>query len=205
MDFPGGSDSEEFAWNAVDLDSISGLERSPGEGNDYPLQYSCLENSMDRGAWWATVHRVTKSWTGLSNYHFHFFFKILGNNGYPIEICFFLIGTSQRNLDKLQRKKSVLLSSGKSKYLTFKTHDQDLGTFISVFNSSADNKNSFIPPMLWPYHPKVTVEILTPYGNKQMKERHFTHTSVTALCIILDHGFLSLIGTILIEWELLSF
>ena len=149
--------TEEFAWNAVDLDSIFGLERSPGEANDYPLQYSCLENSMDRGAWWATVHRVTKSWTGLSNYHFHFFFKIFGNNGYPIEICFFLIGTSQCNLDKLQRKKSVLLSSGKSKYLTFKTDDQDLGNFISVFNSSADNINSFIPPMLWPYHPKVTV------------------------------------------------
>ena len=70
MDFPRGSDRKEFACNAVDLDSIAGLERSPGEENGYPLQYSCLENSMDRGAWWATVHGVTKSWTGLSNYHF---------------------------------------------------------------------------------------------------------------------------------------
>jgi len=44
-----------------------GQEDSPGEGNGYPLQYSCLENPMDRGAWWATVHEVTKSRTQLSN------------------------------------------------------------------------------------------------------------------------------------------
>ena len=42
-----------------------GLRRSPGEGNSNPLQYSCLENAMDREAWWARVHRVTKSWTQL--------------------------------------------------------------------------------------------------------------------------------------------
>ena len=47
------------------------LGRSPGEGNDYALQYSCLENSMDRGAWRATVHGVAKSQTQLSNFHFH--------------------------------------------------------------------------------------------------------------------------------------
>ena len=62
-DFPGAADSEESACNAGDLHSILGLERSPGEGHGNPLQYSCLENSMDRGAWWATVHGVTKSWT----------------------------------------------------------------------------------------------------------------------------------------------
>ena len=44
---------------------LTGSGRSPGEGNGYALQYSCLENPMDRGAWWARVHRVTKSWTGL--------------------------------------------------------------------------------------------------------------------------------------------
>ena len=49
--------------------SILGLGRSPGEGNGYPLQYSCLENPIDRGAWWATVHGVTKSWAFLLNYH----------------------------------------------------------------------------------------------------------------------------------------
>ena len=51
MGFPGGSDIKEYACNAGDLGSIPGLERSPGEGNGYPLQYSCLENSMDRGGW----------------------------------------------------------------------------------------------------------------------------------------------------------
>ena len=59
MCFPGGSDDKESAYNAGDLGSR--LEKSPGEGNDNPLLYSCLENSMDRGAWRTTVHRVAKS------------------------------------------------------------------------------------------------------------------------------------------------
>ena len=56
--------------NAGDLGSIPGLGRSPGEGNSYPLHYSGLENSMDRGAWQATVHGVAKSRTRLSDFHF---------------------------------------------------------------------------------------------------------------------------------------
>ena len=60
---PGGSDGKETANNAGDLDSIPGLGRFPGGGNDNPFQYSCLENSMDRGAWQAKVHEVAKSWT----------------------------------------------------------------------------------------------------------------------------------------------
>ena len=60
MGFPGGSDSKESACNAEDPGSIPGLGRSPGEGNGYPLQCFCLENSMDRGAWWATVPGVTQ-------------------------------------------------------------------------------------------------------------------------------------------------
>ena len=60
LGFPGGSDSKESAYNAGDLGSIPGSGRSPGEGNGYPLQYSCLENPMDRGAWWAIVHGVTQ-------------------------------------------------------------------------------------------------------------------------------------------------
>ena len=63
--FPGGSDDKESACNAKDLDMILGSGRSPEEGNGYPLQYSCLENHMGREVWWATVHRVTKSRTGL--------------------------------------------------------------------------------------------------------------------------------------------
>ena len=61
--FPGGIDGKDSTCNAGDLRSIPGLRRSPGEGNGDPLQYSFLENSMDRGAWWAIVHRVKKSQT----------------------------------------------------------------------------------------------------------------------------------------------
>ena len=61
--FPGGLEVKVSACNAGDLGLIPGSGRSPGEGNDSPLQYSCLENPMDREAWWATVHGVAKSWT----------------------------------------------------------------------------------------------------------------------------------------------
>ena len=60
---PGGSDGKESACNVGDLGSIPGLGRSLGEGNGNPLQYSCLENPVDGGAWWATVHGVTRSRT----------------------------------------------------------------------------------------------------------------------------------------------
>ena len=60
LGFPGGSDSKEFICNVGDLGSIPGLGRFAGGGHGNPLQYSCLENPMDRGAWWATVHGVTK-------------------------------------------------------------------------------------------------------------------------------------------------
>ena len=61
-----------LACNVAAPGSIPGVGRSPGEGNGNPLQYSCLENSIDRGAWRATVHRITKSWTQLSDEHFTF-------------------------------------------------------------------------------------------------------------------------------------
>ena len=61
--------------NAGDTGSIPGLGRPPGGGNGNPLQYSCLENPMDRGAWWATVHGVSKSWTRL---------KLLSTDTYSI-------------------------------------------------------------------------------------------------------------------------
>ena len=64
--FPGGSELKASACNVGDLGSIPGLERSPGEGNGNPLQYSCLENPTDRGAWWATLHGVATSQTQLS-------------------------------------------------------------------------------------------------------------------------------------------
>ena len=63
--------SKESASNSEDLGLIPGLGRSPGEGNGNPLQCSCLENPMDRGAWRATVHRVAKSWTWLKRLSMH--------------------------------------------------------------------------------------------------------------------------------------
>ena len=68
--YPSGSDGKESAWNAGDAGLIPGSGRSPGEGNGYPLQYSCLKNPMDRGAWWAKVHEVTMSRPQLSDKHF---------------------------------------------------------------------------------------------------------------------------------------
>ena len=59
--FPSGARGKEFRLQNADLGSIPGLVRSPGGGNANPLQYSCLRNSMDKGAWWATVHRVSKT------------------------------------------------------------------------------------------------------------------------------------------------
>ena len=71
-----GSDGKASVYNAGDLGSIPGSGRSPGEGNGNPLQYYCLENPMDRGAWQATVHGVAKSQTGLSNFTFTFTFTV---------------------------------------------------------------------------------------------------------------------------------
>ena len=74
--FPRGSEIKASAWNAGDLGSIPGSGRSPGEGNDNPLQCSCLENPMEGGTWWATMHGVAKrSDTTVQlhfNFHFHF-------------------------------------------------------------------------------------------------------------------------------------
>ena len=69
MGFPGGSDSKESACNARDPGLIPGSGRFPGVGNGKPLQYSCLKNSRDSGAWWARVRGVTQSQTCLSMMH----------------------------------------------------------------------------------------------------------------------------------------
>ena len=65
MGFPGGSDGKESTCKAGDPGSIPGSERPPGEGNGNPLQYSCLGNPMERGAWGSVVHRVAKSQTRM--------------------------------------------------------------------------------------------------------------------------------------------
>ena len=72
LGFPDGSDGKETACNVGDLGWISQSGRSPGEGNGYSLQYSCLENSTDRGEWRATIRGITKSQTWQSDSHFQF-------------------------------------------------------------------------------------------------------------------------------------
>ena len=76
MGFPGGSEGKESACSVGDLGSIPGSGRSPGEGNGNTLQYSCLENPMDRGSWWATVHEASESWMRLSE-HISFTFFLM--------------------------------------------------------------------------------------------------------------------------------
>ena len=84
--FPGGSNSKDSACNAGDPGSIPGLRRSLGEGNDYPLQYSCLENSMDRGAWLQSM-RWQKSQTQLSTHTLGYYINSLSHksekDGHP--------------------------------------------------------------------------------------------------------------------------
>ena len=77
LGFPSGLNGKESACNAGGPGSFPGSGRSPVEGNGYPLQFSCLENSMDRGAWQAMVHAVAKSQARPSDYHFYF------QAGYP--------------------------------------------------------------------------------------------------------------------------
>ena len=71
MGFPGGTEVKASAFNVGDWGLIPGSGRSPGEGNGNPLQYSCLENPMDGEAWWATVHRVAKSWMRVKQISMH--------------------------------------------------------------------------------------------------------------------------------------
>ena len=96
--FHGGSDGKASVYNVGDLGSIPGSGRFPGEGNGNPLQYYCLENPTDRGAWWATVHGVAKSRTRLRDFTIYISFssddhyiyyceqESLTRNGVPIMV-----------------------------------------------------------------------------------------------------------------------
>ena len=75
LDFPGGSDGKESACNVGDWSLIPGSGRSPGEGDDNPLQYSCPGNPIDRGAWWVPVHGVAKESAQLSDKTTTFFYR----------------------------------------------------------------------------------------------------------------------------------
>ena len=79
LSFPGGSAGKESACNAGDPGLISGLERFRGEGNGTLLQYSCLENPVDKGAWQATIHGAAKSWTQLSTHTIEHYLAIKSN------------------------------------------------------------------------------------------------------------------------------
>ena len=83
--FPGGSEGKASAGDVEDPGSIPGSGRSPGEGNGNSLQYSCLENLMDRGAWWATVHGVSKSRARLSDTHTHVYIPYIHSSYYVSE------------------------------------------------------------------------------------------------------------------------
>ena len=65
--FPGGTDGKKSVYNAVDLGSVPGSERPPGEGNDNPLQFSSMGNPIDREAWWVTVHGIIENRDNLVN------------------------------------------------------------------------------------------------------------------------------------------
>ena len=86
LGFPGGSDSKESACSAGDPALIPRSGRSRGEGNGHPLQYSCLENSMDRRAWSNTVHGVAEESDMTERLHFHFSLSCIGEgNGNPLQ------------------------------------------------------------------------------------------------------------------------
>src|SRR5574337_1309236 len=91
--FPGGSEVKASACNAEDLGSIPGSGRYPGEGNGNPLQYSCLENPLGGGAWWAAVHGVDNSRTRLSDFTLLFTFMHWRRKWHPTPV--FLPGESQ--------------------------------------------------------------------------------------------------------------
>ena len=105
MDFPGGSDGKASVYYAGNPGSILGSERSTGERNGNALQYSCLENTMDRGAWWATIHGVTKSRTRLSDS------TTTTELSYTLKILLHL-GRARDLIRKLSTEKLMLLNYG---------------------------------------------------------------------------------------------
>ena len=106
LGFPGGSEIKVPVCNAGDLGLIPGSGRFPGEGNGTPLQYSCLENPMDRGAWWVTVHGVAKSRTRLSDFTFTFIHYITDRN---TDMQLFSSGKSPKDFSGFAKSSSASL------------------------------------------------------------------------------------------------
>ena len=109
MSFPGGFEGKASACNAGDPGSIPESGRSPREGNGNPLQYSCLENAMDGGAWEAAVHGVTKSWTQLSIFTTSLKITVDGNCSHEIKRCLLLGGKVMTNLDSILKSRDITL------------------------------------------------------------------------------------------------
>ena len=151
--FPGGTDGKESACKAGDLGLIPGSGRFSGEGNRDPLQYSCLENSMDSRAWWVTVHGVTKRWTQWSNFPYFlssyllyldvaslYIFSVISRIGYIFEYL-------------LLFNKCLLFHQCIIKNSCFKTYRKIahfknteviwISLYISSLNLSKNLKNSF--------------------------------------------------------------
>ena len=134
--FPGGSEGTASACTAGDLGLIPGLGRSPGEGNGIPLQYSCLENPKNRGAWWATVHGVAKSRTRLSD--FTFTFKLLSLLKALLLLFFIYIvvlGSQKKNERNIQSFHVPLPRLACTASAITNTHFQD-GAFVIMDNST---------------------------------------------------------------------
>ena len=118
LGFPGGSGGKESTCNAGDPGSIPRLGRSPGERNGYPIQYSCLENSMDRRAWQTTVYRIAKSQTPLtwpthkgvvlSAYKYELILTIIPWDGYHFSISILQMG-KLRNRESLTNSHTASL------------------------------------------------------------------------------------------------
>ena len=122
MGFPGGSDGKESSCNVGDLGSIPRLGRSPGGENGYPLQYSWLENSMNRGALWATVHGVAKSQTQLSDLaHSRCFIIHLLIQNDLLNLQFVVLGVEAHRISWEVLRASLVTESVKSLSATWKT------------------------------------------------------------------------------------
>ena len=143
--FPGSSDGKASAYNEGDLGSIPGSERSPGEGNGNPLQYSCLENPMDQGAWWATVHGVAKSRTWLSDFtSIHALQEKNPANKTTSRLITVLLNKANRKKKKKKRTEDTEVSNEKisklnlfSIYITL----QDIHSFWALVESRKVNVN----------------------------------------------------------------
>ena len=190
--FPGGSDSKESACNPGDSGLIRESGRSLGEGNGNPLHYSCLENPMDRGAWWATVHSIAKSQTWLSQvtFFFHPIFDPKGN-------CYWIISC---NSPMTQKRIHIHMYKCSRVFLCFSFLTYWIGIILFTslyffFNllPNIENHSTYIftsfrhqylqaTPVFLPgrFHRQRTLVGYSPWG---CKESNMTEWTCTHICI----------------------